>query len=153
MRECCYIFHLFLLSCSYSSVEFIHGASSDAMHTVCDSLLNGQTLLPLWPFFNKLDHPGLQSCNWPQCSPGPTSVSMVTRGHLLSLPGGVQRATEFGCSAQCKDHPSQISEHPAFTTAAFCIQHLYIRSEPLIPNFKTIFSFLPLCSQTRGTVQ
>lgn len=36
--KCCYIFHLFLPSCSYSSVEFIHGASSDAMHTVCDSL-------------------------------------------------------------------------------------------------------------------
>lgn len=43
----CNIFHSFLLSCSYSSVEFIHGAPSDAMHTVCECVLSGQTLLPL----------------------------------------------------------------------------------------------------------
>lgn len=112
------------------------------MHTVCDSALSGQTLLPFWPFFNKSDHPGLQSCNWPQYSPGPTSVSMVTRGHPLSPPGGVQRADEFGCCAQSKDQPTQTSDHPTITTADSYIQHLYIHSQhPQISHFKTIFSF------------
>lgn len=142
-----YIFNLFLLSCNYSSVEVIHGASSDATHSVCDCSVDRQ--LPLCLFFNKSDHPGLQSCNWPQCSPGPTSVSMVTLVHLLSPPEGVQRADEFGCCARCEDRPTQISVHPTISTAA-CT---YTASPPRRSNFKSIVCFLPLCIQARAAVQ
>lgn len=45
-----YILHSVLISRSHSSVESIHGASSDAMHSVCDSVLAGQTVAPLTIF-------------------------------------------------------------------------------------------------------
>lgn len=146
-----------LLKCSYSTFStyscflvtipqlrsfMVHPAMQRILYV---TVLCGQTLL----FFNKSDHPGLQSCNWPQCSPGPTSVSMVTLVHLLSPPEGVQRADEFGCCAQCEDQPTPISVHPTITTAA-CT---YTASPPRISNFKTIVCFLPLCIQTRAAVQ
>lgn len=109
LLKCCYIFHLFLFSCSYSSVEFIHGASSDAMHTVCDSLCSvDRHRCPS-------DHFSINRTTQaysPVIGPGPASVSMVTRGHPLSPPGVVQWADEFGICAQCKDQPTQIQSTP-----------------------------------------
>lgn len=87
---------------------------------------------PLTIFFNESDHPGLESYNWPQSSLGPANVSMVTRDHLLSLRGGVQRADESGSCAQCKDQPTQIPEHPSITAAALCIQHLYTHTASVL---------------------
>lgn len=72
---------------------------------------SGETPLPFWPFFNNSDHPVWQDCNWPWCSPRPTSVSMVTSDRLPSPRGGVQPADEFGCCTQSKDQPTQTSEY------------------------------------------
>lgn len=57
------------------------------------SPVTGPNVAPAWPVFSFL----------------------VTRGHPLSSPGGVQRAAEFGRSAQCNDHPTFISQQPTIT--------------------------------------
>lgn len=121
-----------LLSCSYSSVEFIHGAASDAMHTEWDSALSRQTLWAPDHFSinrtTQAHSPGI--C--PRVAPCPASVSMVIRAHLLSPPGGVQCAVEFGRCVQCEDQPTQISERLTITTTL---------APPLMSHFKAIHFF------------